>query len=160
MNSLFHLKSTEMRTAHFYILYMIILLSFTISCKKKYERPDHFSIDLFENQRNEQPKKALTPQEASDKSLFVIKTNTIELINNFKIEDKNVNIYKINSGIIVKSAKDSIRFPIKIISNYDLKINDSDKDSTAVYLINPQSYKLLVKDMGVDYQTLPAQISQ
>lgn len=138
----------------------MVLLSFTTSCKKKYERPDHYSIDLFENQRNEQPKKTLTPKEASEKSLIVVKTNAIELINNFKIEDKKVNIYKINSGTIVKSAKDSIRFPIKIISNYDLKTNDSDKDSTAVYLINPQSYKLLVKDMEVDYQTLPAQISQ
>ncbi|MBV6881834.1 hypothetical protein NG800_018260 [Epilithonimonas ginsengisoli] len=105
-------------------------------------------------------KKTLTPQEALGKSLIVLKTIDIELLNNFKIEDKNIKIFKINSGTIVKSAKDSIRFPIKIISNYDLKINDSNVDSIAVYLIRPQLYKLLVKDIEIDYQTLPAQISQ
>lgn len=141
-------------------LTLMILVSLIISCKKKYERPDQYSIDLFQNEKNEQPKKTLTSQEASDKSLLVVQTNTIELINNFKIEEKTINIYKITSGTIVKSAKDSIRFPIKIISNYDLKINDSKKDSITVYLINPQSYKLLVKDMEIDYQTLPAHISQ
>jgi len=149
-----------MKTAHFYSLYLIVFLSFTISCKKKYERPDHFSIDLFENERNEQPKKILTPQEALDKSLIVIKTNAIELVDNLKPDDKKVNIYKINSGKIVKFAKDSLRFPIRVISNYDLKIGKAKNDSTAVYLINPQSYKLLIKDMSIDYQTLPAQISQ
>lgn len=142
------------------IFTQFILLALVISCKKKYERPDHFSVDLFENERNEQPKKTLTPQEALGKSLIVLKTIDIELLNNFKIEDKNIKIFKINSGTIVKSAKDSIRFPIKIISNYDLKINDSNVDSIAVYLIRPQLYKLLVKDIEIDYQTLPAQISQ
>ncbi|WDF45904.1 hypothetical protein PQ459_13450 [Chryseobacterium sp. KACC 21268] len=137
-----------------------ILLALVISCKKKYERPDHFSVDLFENERNEQPKKTLTPQEASGKSLLVLKTIDIELLNKFKIEDKNIKIFKINSGTIIKSANDSIRFPIKIISNYDLKISDSNVDSIAVYLIKPQSYKLLVRDIKIDYQTLPAQISQ
>lgn len=142
------------------LLLLMTFPSLIISCEKKYERPDHFSIDLFENERNEQPKKILTPKEASEKSLLVLKTDSIELTDNLKIDDKKVNIYKINSGTIVKSAKDSIRFPIRIISNYNLKIDESKKDSTAVYLINPQSYKLLVKDMEIDYQTLPAQISQ
>lgn len=149
-----------MKTAKFYLLCGTILLAFSVSCKKKYERPDHFSVDLFENERNEQPKKILTPEEALNKSLMVIKTDSIELVNHLELEGKNVNIYKINSGTIVKSAKDSIRFPIRVISNYNLKIDESKKDSTAVYLINPQSYKLLVKDMAIDYQTLPAQISQ
>ena len=130
------------------------LTSLTISCKKKYERPDHFSIDLFENERNEQPKKILTPKEASEKSLLVLKTNSIELTDHLKINDKKVNIYKINSGTIVKSAKDSLRFPIKIISNYNLNINSQLTDSTTIYLINPQSYKLLITDMGISYQTL------
>jgi len=149
-----------MKIAKFYLLCGIIVLSFSVSCKKKYERPDHFSVDLFENERNEQPKKILSSQEALNKSLMVIKTDSIELVNHLELEGKNVNIYKINSGMIVKSAKDSIRFPIRIISNYNLEVYESKKDSTAVYLINPQSYKLLVKDMEIDYQTLPAQISQ
>ena len=130
------------------------LTSLTISCKKKYERPDQYSIDLFENERNEQPKKILTPKEALEKSDLVLKTDSIELTDNLKIDDKKVNIYKINSGTIVKSAKDSLRFPIKIISNYDLNINSQLTDSTTVYLINPQSYKLLITDIDISYQTL------
>lgn len=130
------------------------LTSLTISCKKKYERPDQYSIDLFENERNEQPKKILTPKEALEKSVLVLKTDLIQLTDNLKINDKKVNIYKINSGTVVKSAKDSLRFPIKIISNYDLNINSQLTDSTTVYLINPQSYKLLITDMGISYQTL------
>lgn len=137
-----------------FFLVLMTLTSLTISCKKKYERPDQYSIDLFENERNEQPKKILTSKEALEKSDLVLKTDSIELTDNLKIDDKKVNIYKINSGTIVKSAKDSLRFPIKIISNYDLNINSQLTDSTTVYLINPQSYKLLITDLGISYQTL------
>ena len=137
-----------------FLLVLMTLTSLTISCKKKYERPDQYTIDLFENERNEQPKKILNQKEASEKSLLVLKTNSIELTDHLKINDKKVNIYKINSGTIVKSAKDSLRFPIKIISNYDLNINSQLTDSTTIYLINPQSYKLLITDLGISYQTL------
>ena len=147
-----------MKTAQFYLLCGTMLLLTSVSCKKKYERPDQFSVDLFENERNEQPIKILTPEEAMNKSVLVIKTDSVKLINHLELEGKNINIYKINSGKIVKSANGIIRFPISVISNHNLKIEETKKDSVAVYLINPQSYKLLVKDMAIDYQTLPSKI--
>jgi len=128
----------------------------TWSCKKEYERPDHFSVDLFRNEKNEQQKRILTREEAVEKSLIVIRSNETELISSPKINNKTVFIYKINKGRITKSSVDSIFFPVKIISDKDLKSDQAKKDSTTMYLVAPKSYKLLVKDFDVKYQILPS----
>ena len=146
-----------MRLSDFYLYaIMIVILSLPISCKKEYERPDHFSVDLFENERNEQQKRILSADEALEKSLLVIKTNKTYLIGSPKINNKTVFIYKINEGKITKNSKDSIGFPVKIISDHDLNINKAKSDSAVIYLIAPKSYKLLIKDFEVKYQTLPS----
>ena len=145
-----------MKISGFYFFYiMVAIFSLPISCKKEYVRPDHYAIDLFANERNEQQKKILSVDEATEKSLFVIKSNTIELINSSKINAKTIYIYKINSGRILKPSEDSLQFPVRIISNYDLKLK-SKKDSSVIYLIDPLSYKLLIKEFEVTYQTLPS----
>lgn len=150
----FFIKLIEMRILSFLILMMISLL--ILSCKKEYERPDHFSVDLFKNEKNEQQKRILSAEEALEKSLLVIKSDKTELISSPKINDKTIFIYKINEGKITKSSKDSISFPVKIISDHDLKINQAKSDSTIIYLIAPKSYKLLIKDFDVKYQILPS----
>ena len=151
----FLLKSREMRISSLHIIFlMVVMISLPISCKKKYERPDHYSVDLFENERNEQQKKLLSPKEATDKSLIVIKSNTTELVNKSKINNKTLFVYQIKSGKSVKSTSDSIQFPIRLISDYDLKVSNS--DSVSIYLIRPLSYKLLINELQVQYQALPA----
>lgn len=135
---------------------MVVIISLPISCKKEYERPDHYSVDLFENERNEQQKKLLSPEEATEKSLIVIKSNSTELVNKSKINNKSLFVYQIKSGKAVKSTNDTIQFPIRLITDYDLKISKSNSDSTSIYLIRPLSYKLLVNKLQVQYQALPA----
>lgn len=144
----------KMRIQSFLI--SLIILSFIVSCKKEYERPDHFAVDLFKNERNEQTKRVLSAEEAVEKSLLVIKSDKTQLISSPKIKNKTVFIYKIDDGKIIKSSKDSISFPIKIISDYDLKINSAKADSATIYLIVPKSYKLLIKEFDVIYQALPS----
>ncbi|OAH75959.1 hypothetical protein AXA65_02470 [Chryseobacterium sp. FP211-J200] len=153
----FLLKSREMRISSLYIIYTaIVIISLPVSCKKEYERPDHFSVDLFENERNEQQKKMLSPEEATEKSLIVIKSNSTELVSKSKINNKVLFIYHIKSGETIKSSNDTIQFPIRLISDYDLKISKSNSDSASIYLIRPQSYKLLVNELQVQYQALPS----
>lgn len=153
----FLLKPREMRISNFYIISTaIVIISMLVSCKKKYERPDHYSVDLFENERNEQQKKMLSHEEATKKSLIVIKSNSTELISRSKINNKALFIYQIKSGKTVKSSNDTIQFPIRLISDYDLNISKPNSDSASIYLIRPQSYKLLVNELQVQYQALPA----
>lgn len=137
-------------------LILVMILVFTVSCKKEYERPDHFAVDLFKNESNEQKKRILSAEEAVEKSLLVIKSNKTELVSSPEINNRTVFIYKINDGKIIKNSKDSIVFPFKIISDQDLKINRDAKDSTTVYLIAPKYYRLLIKDFDVKYQILPS----
>ena len=148
----FLLKSVEMRIQSFLVLITISLSS----CKKEYERPDHFSVDLFKNERNEQQSRILSAEEAAEKSSLVITSSGTELVSNQKINNKTVFIYKINNGKITKTAGDSIAFPFRIISDQDLRIKEGKKDSLTIYLIAPKSYKLLIKDFDVKYQTLPS----
>ncbi|KQR94374.1 hypothetical protein ASG01_00350 [Chryseobacterium sp. Leaf180] len=128
---------------------------FIFSCEKKYERPDHYSVDLFENERNEQKKRMLTAEEALEKSILVLKTDKTELLGNPKINNRSVFVYKIADGEILKSRNDSVDFPIRIISDYDLFSKRKKEDSATIYLVKPTSYKLLIKDFGVSYQTVP-----
>lgn len=138
------------------MLLMIILFSLILSCKKKYERPDQFSVDLFENERNEQKKKFLSEEEASEKSLFVIKSDSTELMSETKTSAKTLYIYKINSGKFLKKSSDSIQLPVQIISDYKILKIPSQKDSITLYLIDPLSFKLLTKELDVKYQALPS----
>lgn len=146
-----------MKNLGFYTL-CIATVSFSlfISCNKKYERPDEYSVDLFKNERNEQQKKKLSPQEAAEKSLLIIKADSLAPTDHFKINNKKLTVYTITSGKILKSTKDSIGFPMRVISDYDLKVNSSSADSTTVYLIDPISYRLLIADLKVSYQALPS----
>ncbi|MCD9853284.1 hypothetical protein LUD75_01100 [Epilithonimonas sp. JDS] len=137
-------------------LISLIILSFIVSCKKEYERPDHFAVDLFKNERNEQKKRVLSAEEAVEKSLLVIKSDKTQLISSPKINNKTIFIYKIDDGKIIKGSKDSMFFPVRVISDQGLKINQGKKDSVIIYLIAPQSYKLLIKDFDVKYQILPS----
>jgi len=133
-------------------LYLMMFLG-VFSCKKDYERPDHFAVDLFENENNEQRKRVLSEDEASDKSLVVFKTADAQLLGKPKINNKVVYIYKIKSGRTLKPSSDSTSLPVKVISVYDMKIKS---DSAVFYLVKPLSYKLLIEDFGVKYQTLPS----
>ncbi|SER02422.1 hypothetical protein SAMN04488097_3688 [Epilithonimonas lactis] len=150
----FFIKTVQMRIFSFYIL--MIILSLPLSCKKDYERPDHYSLDLFRNERNEQQKRILTAEEANEKSLLVIKSDKTELVSTPKINNKLVYIYKIKDGKITKKTSDSLSFPIRIISDYDLKISKGKTDSTTIYLMAPRSYKLLITEFDVSFQALPA----
>ena len=145
----------SMKTLSYHSKYIaFILVLFSISCDKKYERPDEFYIDLFKNEENEQQARTYTSQEAANKSLLVIKTDSILLTDQLKIDNRKINIYTINSGKILKKPKDSIIFPIRFISDYAVK-NNSPLDSATVYMISPQSYRLLITDLNISYQTLP-----
>jgi len=146
-----------MRIPGFYtILMMLATLSAATSCKKEYVRPDHYAVDLFQNEKNEQKKRVLSHEEAAEKSLIVIKSNETELLSTPVINKKAVYIYKINAGRLMKTDKDSIVFPVRIISGQDLKLGSAKSDSLFMYLIKPGSYKLLVDDFGVRYQILPS----
>lgn len=138
-------------------LYLYLIIFFSLcACKKEYERPDHYALDLFENERNEQGKKILSKEDAIEKSLFVVKSTDTKLVSSPKINGKLVYIYNINSGKMLKTSRDSLSFPTRIISDYDLKFNPVRSDSATIFLINPKLFKLLIEEFGVKYQTLPS----
>lgn len=148
-----------MKQPEFYLLLLFSMV--LIACDKKYERPDRYSVDLFKNEKaqQQQQKKILTPEEALSKSMLVLKTDSLQLLGNPRIGSKSVYVYKISVGKILKNENCSVAFPVRIISDVDLLKKKKEADSAVVYLVKPTSYKLLIKDFGVSFQTLAASMT-
>ncbi|WP_313376266.1 hypothetical protein [Chishuiella sp.] len=134
-----------------YMLKIIFPLCFIllISCKKKYERPDQFQIDLFENERKKEDSiQLLTKEEELKLAEVIIKVDSIKLLDH---NNNKIYVYQIISGKVGKGNIDSISFPLNILSTKEIQFNQKTKD---LYLENIKSYKLLVKDFNINYQVI------
>ncbi|HCC94400.1 MAG TPA: hypothetical protein DEQ26_08755 [Flavobacteriaceae bacterium] len=60
-------------------------------------------------------------------------------------------VYQLTTGKIEKGIKDSVHFPMNILSTR--AINKSEK-STKIYLEDLKSFKLLVSDFDIKYQII------
>lgn len=134
----------------FYFL-PIILVAF--SCEDKKLQKD-FKVDLFANERVQGKAYIMNPQECFDGSDMVISGSDIKLIDKSSGRGKSVFIYKVNSGKVLKTNRDSIVvFPLQFLSNQELKF---EKDSVYVYLKKLDGYRFIAKEMNLKYQWLKA----
>ncbi|WP_282629688.1 hypothetical protein [Empedobacter sedimenti] len=131
-------------------LLSFILFSTIFGCKKEYERPDQYSIDLFENERRKD-NQGITHKEALELSKAFITTDSIQLLDSYNKDNNSFYIYKIANGKIEKETNDTIKFPINILST--TKINKTN-NMYNLYLQPLSAYKLMVKEFNIEYQTL------
>jgi hypothetical protein len=131
-------------------------LSFTFfNCKKKYERPDQYSVDLFENEQKIDDH-TLSKKDAFELSKAVIKTDSVQLLDQSKLKNKStIFIYKIEKGNVEKGENDSIKFPLNILTS--TKIETKAKP-ISIYLVDLTLYRLMVRDFNIKYQTISEKV--
>ena len=130
------------------------LLMFLVSCEKKYQSPAQYEEDLFADERKEGKAYIMDEEECFDGSELVISSSNVKLADSSKGRGKSFFIYKVRSGKVLKTVRDStLEFPMEFLSPYRLKLKN---DSMYVYLKNLEGYRLIAKDRNLKYQWLKA----
>ena len=94
----------------------------------------------------------LTKEKSFEQAEIVIFTNEIKLLDSMVKQGKTpIYVYQLTNGKIEKGIKDSVNFPMNILSTR--AINKSEK-STKIYLEDLKSFKLLVSDFDIKYQII------
>lgn len=130
----------------------IFLMVFALSCEdKKLQGPEH-TIDLFKDQRQEGKAYVMSAEESSQASAMVIASSNVKLVDSYSGRGRPIFIYKINSGEVVKTTRDSIvSFPFQFLSNQKL---DLKKEAIYIYLQKLEGYRFIAKDKNLKYQWL------
>ena len=139
----------------------IFILSFTgllfSGCEKKYERPDQYNVDLFENERGTNKAYVMNNVEAFEASTLVLGTSDLTIADSSKGRGKSFFIYKVKSATVLKTTRDSVvNFPLKFISNQKLQFKKENNDSVYVYLETLKGFKMIGEKLNIKYQWLKA----
>jgi hypothetical protein len=126
----------------------IIFVAF--SCEEKKLQQNH-PIDLFADEREEGKAYVMKPQECFDGSDMVVSSSNISLVDQSTGRGKSVFIYKVNSGNVLKTTRDSIvSFPFQFLSNKQLMFH---RDSTSyIYLKKLEGYRFIAEQKHLKYQ--------
>lgn len=137
----------KLRLTYFWALFSMAFLS---SCEKKYQRPDEYKVDLFENEKSENQVYVMSEDEAYENSDMVLSSSDTKLIDSSSGRGKSFFIYKINAGTVLKTTRDSVvTFPIEILSTQKLKLK---KDSSYVFLQKLKGFKFIAEEKKIKYQ--------
>lgn len=130
----------------------LFFMVFLTSCEdKKLQSPEH-KIDLFADERREGTAYVMSEEECYDQSQLVIASSEVKLVDSSSGRGKAVFIYKIYSGELMKSTRDSaVSYPLEFLSNSRLKLK---KDSMYLYLQKLNGYRFIAKEKNLKYQWL------
>ncbi|MFC3158736.1 hypothetical protein SAMN05443633_11581 [Chryseobacterium arachidis] len=136
------------------LIYFLPLAFMVFSCEDKKLQQEH-KIDLFADRREVGRAYVMKPQECFDGSDMVVSSSNIKLIDQSSGRGKPIFIYRVQSGKLLKTTRDSIViFPFQFLANKELRFR---KDSTAyIYLKKLNGYRFIAKEMGLKYQWLKA----
>lgn len=134
------------------LLYFLPVITVIFSCEDKRIQQNH-PIDLFADERQEGKAYIMKPQECFDGSDMVVSSSNIKLVDQSSGRGKSVFIYKVNSGKILKTTRDSIvNFPFQFLSNQRLNFH---RDSTSyIYLKKLEGYRFIAEEKHLKYQWL------
>lgn len=132
------------------LLYFLPLIIFAFGCEEKKLQQEH-KIDLFADERQEGKAYIMNAQECFDASDLVVSTSDIKLADSSVGRGRAIFIYKIKSGEVLKTTRDSVvNFPLQILSNQRLKL----KSPMYAYLKKLEGYRFIAKDKHLKYQWL------
>lgn len=136
------------------LLYFLPVLFGLVGCEDKRIHQDQ-KIDLFAGERQEGKAYIMKPQECFDESDMVVSSADIQLVDQSSGRGKSVFIYRVNSGKVLKTTRDSVvAFPFQFLSNQRLMFR---RDSTSyTYLKKLEGYRFIAKPMNLKYQWLKA----
>lgn len=129
----------------------VLFITLSVSCEDKKLHNEH-KIDLFANERQEGTAYVMDEQECFNASDMVVSASDVKLADSSSGRGPSVFIYKIASGQVLKSNRDSVVvFPLQILSNQRLKLK---KDSMYMYLKKLEGYPFIAKEKNLKYQWL------
>jgi hypothetical protein len=136
------------------LLYFLPVLLGLVSCEEKKLQQNH-KIDLFADERQEGKAYVMKPQECFYESDMVVSSADIQLIDQSSGRGKSIFIYRVNSGKVLKTTRDSVvAFPFQFLSNQRLMFRH---DSTSyTYLKKLEGYRFIAGQMKLKYQWLKA----
>jgi hypothetical protein len=130
----------------------ILLLFLMTGCKKEYERPDHYEVDLFANERKEGKAYIMNEEECFDGSEMVIASSAVKLADSSIGRGRPFYIYKVSSGEMMKTVRDTVLdYPFKFLSNQRLKLKEG---PIYVYLKKLDGYRFIAEERNIKYQWL------
>jgi len=128
----------------------VLFIIFAISCEEKQPQIEH-KIDLFAGEREEGKAYVMNEEECFEASEIVISTSKIKLEDSFSGRGKPIFIYKVDSGNVLKTTRDSvITYPLQFLSNQKLTFK---KDSSVyVYLKKLEGFRFIAEEKHLKYQ--------
>ncbi|GEN77656.1 hypothetical protein [Chryseobacterium hagamense] len=136
------------------LMYFLPVLLGLAGCEEKKLQHSH-KIDLFADERQEGKAYVMKPQECFYESDMVVSSADIQLVDQSSGRGKSIFIYRVNSGKVLKTTRDSVVvFPFQFLSNQRLMFR---RDSTSyTYLKKLEGYRFIAKQMKLNYQWLKA----
>lgn len=136
------------------LLIFLPLIFFVFSCEEKHIQRKQ-AVDLFADERQEGKAYVMKPQECFDGSDLVISSGNVRLVDQSSGRGKSIFIYRITSGEVLKTTRDSIvNYPFQFLSDQKLMFS---KDSLSyIYLKKLEGYRFIAKEMKLKYQWLKA----
>ncbi|WP_234047710.1 hypothetical protein [Chryseobacterium paridis] len=123
-----------------------------IGCEKKYESPNYYKKDLFEDERQEGKAYIMNKKECTDASDMVLVSSNVKLVDSSSGRGKSIFIYRLTSGVIEKTTRDSVvTYPFQFLSNQRLKLK---KDSMYIFLKKLSGYRFIAEEKKLNYQWL------
>ncbi|MDN5478036.1 MAG: hypothetical protein L0G39_13950 [Chryseobacterium sp.] len=148
-----HMKINVIKKSLSFFLpvFLLIVLS---GCEKKYEAPNHYAVDLFKDERTEGKAYIMNEEECFDGSELVIASGNVKLTDSSKGRGKTFFLYKVKSGKIMKTIRDSVvDYPFMFLSDQRLKLKN---DSIYLYLKKLEGYRFIAAERNLKYQWLKA----
>ncbi|WP_312175789.1 hypothetical protein [Chryseobacterium sp.] len=135
-------------------LLFLPLIFLVLSCEEKKIKGKQ-AVDLFADERQEGKAYVMKPQECFNESDMVVASGNLKLIDQSSGRGKSIFIYRVTSGEVLKTTRDSIvNFPFQFLSDQQLTFK---KDSLSyIYLKKLEGYRFIAKDMKLKYQWLKA----
>jgi hypothetical protein len=152
LHRFFSTKSLKIINMKGRLRYFLPIFLIIFSCEEKKIQTDH-EIDLFADERQQGQAYIMKPQECFSGSDMVVSSTNIKLVDQSSGRGKSVFIYRVNSGNVVKTTRDSIvNFPFQFLSNRQLMFH---RDSTSyVYLKKLEGYRFISEEKHLKYQWL------
>jgi len=139
-----------------FIIFVFVILFSIIGCKKEYQRPQKYEIDLIANEKKDTVTGyIMSEDEAYGISDMVIASSDISVSDSSSGRGKPIYIYSVNSGDLLFSKRDSaISYPYHFLSNSKLDLKKEKNDSVYVFLEKLRGYKSIAEMKNIKYQWL------
>jgi len=148
-----HMKSNVIKKSLNFFLPVLLLMVLS-GCEKKYQQPDHYEVDLFKDEHQQGKAYIMDREECFDGSELVITSSNVKLADSSKGRGKAFFLYKVKSGKVMKTIRDSIvDYPFMFLSHQRLKLEN---DSMYLYLKKLDGYRFIAEERNLRYEWLKA----